>query len=123
MTLCIDREEGIPYMEHAHIAIGSMHLSPKQTLRRIGCMVVFWPTMTKDVHEYIRECMCWRDKSPIVHNAITLYKMSPVAPKWAKAMVEYMTTNVMPKKMSKVWQSYLQNHSQDYCIIANQLYH
>ena len=56
-------------------------------------------------------------------NAITLYKMSPVAPKWAKAMVEYMTTNVMPDKISKVWQRYLQNHSQDYCIISNQLYH
>ena len=56
-------------------------------------------------------------------NVITLYKMSPVAPKWAEAMVEYMTTNVMPEKMSKVWQRYLQKHSQDYCIIANQLYH
>ena len=56
-------------------------------------------------------------------NAITLYKMSPTAPKWAKAMVEYMTTNVLPKKMGKVRQRYLQKHSQDYCIIANQLYH
>ena len=50
-------------------------------------------------------------------NAITLYKMSQVAPKWIEAMVEYMTTNVMPEKMSKVWQRYLQKYSQDYCII------
>ena len=57
--------------------------------------------MNKDVHEYIRECTCRRDENPIVLNAITLYKML-VAPKWAKAMVEYMTINVMPKKMSKV---------------------
>ena len=49
--------------------------------------------------------------------------MSLVAPKWAKAMVEYMNTNVMPEKMSKVRQRYLQKHAQDYCIIANQLYH
>ena len=56
-------------------------------------------------------------------NAITLYKMSPAAPKWEKAKVEYMTTNVMPEKMSKVRQRYLQKHAQDYCIIANQLYH
>ena len=49
--------------------------------------------------------------------------MSLVATKWAEAMVESMTTNVMPEKMSKVWQRYLQKHSQDYCIIANQLYH
>ena len=56
-------------------------------------------------------------------NAITLYKKSPIAPKWAKAMVEYMTTNVMPENMSKVRQRYLKKHAQDYSIIANQLYH
>ena len=49
--------------------------------------------------------------------------MSPIATKWAKAMVEHMTTNVMPEKMSKVWQRYLKKHSQYYFIIANQLYH
>ena len=79
--------------------------------------------MYKDVHKHIRECTCQRDKSQAMMNAITLYKMSPIAPKWAKAMVDYMTTNVMPKKMSKARQRYLQKHSQDYCIIANQLYH
>ena len=86
-------------------------------------MGFYWPTMYKDVHKHIRECTCQQDENPIVLNAITLYyKMSPVAPKWAKAMVECMTTNVMPKKMRKVWQRYLQNHSQNYCIIANQIY-
>ena len=79
--------------------------------------------MYKDMHEHIRECTCQRDKIQAMINAITLYKMSPVAPKWAEAMVEYMTTNVMPEKMSKVWQRYLQKLSQDYCIIANQFYH
>ena len=123
MRLCIEKEEAIPYMEHAHIAIGNMHLSPKQTLRRIGPIGVYWLTLNKHVHKHIKECTCWRDKSPIVFNAIILYKVSPVAPKWAKTMVEYMTTNVMPEKMSKVWQRYLQKHSQDYCSIANQLYH
>ena len=29
MRLCIDKEEAIPYMEQAHIAIGNVHLSPK----------------------------------------------------------------------------------------------
>ena len=67
--------------------------------------------MYKDVHEHIRECTCQREKSFVVFNAITLYKMSLVTSKWAEAMVEYMTTNVMPEKMSKVWQRYLQKHS------------
>ena len=62
-------------------------------------------------------------ENPIVLNSITLYKMNPIAPKWAEAMVEYMTTNVVPEGMSKVRQRYLQKHAQDYCVIANQLYH
>ena len=102
MRLCIDQEEAIPYLEWAHIAIGNMRLSPKQTLNRIKRMGVYWPTIYKDVHEHIRECTCQQDKSPVMLNAITLYKMSPAAPKWAEAMVEYMTTNVMPEKMSKI---------------------
>ena len=58
--------------------------------------------MYRDVHEHIRECTCQRDKSQAMINAITLYKMSLVAPKWVEAMVEYMTINMMPEKMSKV---------------------
>ena len=79
--------------------------------------------MDRDVHKHIKDCTCQRDENPIVLNAITFYKMSPVAPKWDKAMVEYMTTNVMPEKMRKFWQRYLKKHSQDYCTIANQIYH
>ena len=79
--------------------------------------------MHKDVHKHIRECTFQRDKSQAMINVITLYKMSLVAPKWIEAMVKYMSTNVMPKNMSKIRQRYLQKHSQDYCIIANQLYH
>ena len=70
-------------------------------------MGIYWPTMNKDIHKYIRECTCQREESPIVLNAITFYKMSPVAPMWAEAMVEYMTTNVMQVKTSKIRQRYL----------------
>ena len=86
-------------------------------------MGAYWPTMDRDVYKHIKECTCQRDGNPLMLNAITLYKMSPIVPKWAEAMVEYMTTNVMPKKMSKIWQRYLQKNSQDYCIIANELSH
>ena len=79
--------------------------------------------MYRDVHKHIRECTCQTKENQALMNAITLYKMSLVAPKWAEALVEYMTTNVVPKKMGKVRQRYLQKQSQDYCIIANQLYH
>ena len=67
--------------------------------------------MNKDIHKYIKECTCQKDKNPIVLNAIIIYRMSPIAPKWAEAMVEYMTTSVMLEKMSKVRQRYLQKHA------------
>ena len=86
-------------------------------------MGVFMPTMNKDVHEYIGLCSCQIRENPIVLNYITLYKMKPIAIKWKKAMVEYMTTKVMPKKISKIRHRYLKKHTHDYCIIANQLYH
>ena len=35
MRLCIDKEAAVPYLECAHVAIGNMHLSPKQTLEKI----------------------------------------------------------------------------------------
>ena len=72
--------------------------------------------MSNDVHEYIRGYIYQIRKNPIVLECITLYKMAPIA---QEAMVEYMTTNVMPKKMIKLRQRYLQKHAQDYCIIAN----
>ena len=92
MRLCIDKEEAIPHLEGAHIDVGNIHLSPNQTLKKIKRMGVYWPTMYKDVHEHIKECTCQWDGSPVMHNDITLYKMSPIAPKWVEAMVEYMTT-------------------------------
>ena len=111
MRFCTDKEAAIPYLECTHVAIGNMHLSPKQTLKRIQRMGVYWPTMYRDVHKHIRECTCQTEKSQALMNAITLYKLPLVAPKWAKAMVEYMTTNVVPKRMGKVRQRYLQKHS------------
>ena len=111
MRLCINKEAAAPYLEHAHVAIGNMDLSPKQTLNRIRHMGFYWPTMYKDMRKHIKKCTCQGDKSQAMLNAITLYKMSLVAPKWVEALVEYKTTNVMPKKMSKVRQRYLQKHS------------
>ena len=60
---------------------------------------------------------------PIVVNAITLYQLSPIASKWSKTLVEYLTTRVIPEKVSKKWQRYLEKCAQEFSIIANQLYH
>ena len=76
MRLCIDTEVTVPYLECAHVAIGNMHLPPKQTLKRIQRMGVYWPTVYRDVHKHIRECTCQTDKIQALMNAITLYKLS-----------------------------------------------
>ena len=41
MRLCIDKEEAFPYLEYAHFALNNMHLSLKQTLKRVQRMGVY----------------------------------------------------------------------------------
>ena len=79
--------------------------------------------MRKDVYDYVRRCSCEMGANPSVVNAITLYQLSPIAPKWAETLVEYLTTRVIPEKMSKKRQRYLEKYAQEFSIIANQLYH
>lgn len=49
--------------------------------------------------------------------------MNAIAPKWAKSIVEFLSTKMFPENMSKLRQRYLQKQAQDFCLIANQLYH
>ena len=79
--------------------------------------------MKKDVYDFVRGCSCNLGASPVDVNFITLYQVSIVAPKWAEALVEFLSTNVFLEKMSKLRLRYLQKQAQDFCIIANQLYH
>ena len=123
LRLCIDAREAKPYLEQAHVAIGNMHMAPEQTLRRVERMGVFWPSMRKDVYDYVRGCSCEMGSNPNALNGITLYHVSPITPKWAEALVEYLSTNIFPEKMNKLRQRYLQKQAEDFCIIANQLYH
>ena len=104
LILCMDPNKQVFYMQMAHVTIGNVHFSLTITLYRIAKMGVYWPTIYKDVHEFIRGCSCQMKVLPIELNHVTLYKTQLVAPKWAKGLVEYLTTNVMLKKMSKVRQ-------------------
>ena len=61
--------------------------------------------------------------NPIVVNATTLYQLSPIAPKWIETLVKHLTTRVIPEKMSKKQQRYLEKYVEEFSIIANQLYH
>ena len=74
LHLCIEKKESWPYLDRAHVAIGNIHFAPKQTLRRIKRMGIFWPTMKQDVYSYVRACTCGLGKDPKESNAITLFK-------------------------------------------------
>ena len=41
LRLCIEENESKPYVEQAHIAIGNIHISPDQTIKRIERMGVY----------------------------------------------------------------------------------
>ena len=108
LRLCIEKEDAVSYLKQEHVAIGNIHVTPKQTVRRIKRMGVYWPTMKKDVYDFVRECSCRLGASPFELNFITLYQIPTIALKWAKALVEFLSTNVFPEKMSKLRQQYLQ---------------
>ena len=107
LNMCIEKEDSISYLEQAHVAIGNIHMTPEQTVRRIERMGVYWPTMKKDVYDLVRGCSCRRSASHVHLNFITLYQMTTIAPKWADTLVEFLSTNVFPEKMSKLRQRYL----------------
>ena len=79
--------------------------------------------MRKDVYNYVRGCSCEMGANPITVNAITLYQMSLVAPKWAETLIEYLTTRIILGKMSKKQQRYLEKYAEEFSIISNQVYH
>ena len=124
LWLCIEKEEIVSYVQEAHVTMGNVHQHLKKTLQRRECMGVYWPSMRKDVYDYTRGCSCEMGAANLVAvNAITLYQPSPIALKWADILVEYLTTRVIPEKMSKKRQRYLEKYAEEFSSIANQLYH
>ena len=123
LRLCIERNESGIYVEQAHIAIGNIHISPNDTIRRVERMGVYWPTMRKDVYACVRRCSCSKEKVHTSNFCFTLFQVSITTPNWAETIVKYLSTNQFLEKMNKTQQRYLQKEATYYCLIANQLYH
>ena len=51
LSLHIDLEEQQVYLQYAHIAMGNVHFSQEQTMRRLKHFGVYWPRMQEDVHK------------------------------------------------------------------------
>ena len=93
LRLCIEKNKSDVYVEQAHIALGNIHISPDQTIRRIEHMGVYWPTMRKDVYAYVRRCSCSEEKGQTSNCSSTLFQVSVTTPNWAETIVKYLSTN------------------------------
>ena len=58
LRLCVETQEIGTSLEQAHIALGNIHMSPRQTLKRVERMGVYWPTMRKDIYSYVQNYSC-----------------------------------------------------------------
>ena len=102
LRLCIERNESDIYVEQAHLAIGNIHISPNQTIKRIERMGVYWPMMRKDVDAYVRRCSCSKEKGQTFKFCSTLFQVFVTTPNWAKMIAKCLSTNQLPKKMNKM---------------------
>ena len=55
LTLCVDAQEAAIDLDHAYIAMGNLHMSPKQTKKRVERMGVYWSTMHKGIYDDMRD--------------------------------------------------------------------
>ena len=57
--------------------MGNLHMSLKQTLKRVKRMGINWPTMLQDLHAYVRACYCGMIMKAALFSLTTLYPTFP----------------------------------------------
>ena len=73
LRMYVKTQEAQMYLEQAHIALGNIHMSPRQTIKRVERMGVYWPTMRKDIHSYVQNCSCEMGQQAELYSFTTLY--------------------------------------------------
>lgn len=122
--LCIEPEDADVYMQRAHVAMGNIHFADDLRIRHAELMGgIYWRSMQKDIFAMVQACGYQKDKGNFGNNALALYHVNTIASKWVESIVEFLTTETFLEKMGKLRQRYLHKQAQDYCIIANQVYH
>ena len=82
-------------------------------------MGIYWPTISRDIHQYISECAQCRARKPIAHS--TLYRMA-IVPMWGKYMADYLDTKVLPENIPKARKKAIEVEAESYALIGGQLY-
>ena len=87
LRLYLDPENIHSVILEAHVTIKGSHACKAQMENRILCNGYWWPTLTKDVADYIQQCPNCTHKEPTAH--ATLYLMM-ATPHWASYIVSYL---------------------------------
>ena len=98
LSLCIEPDDQYYYLQYAHIAVGNVHFSREQTLRRLKHFGVYWPQMKADVHTLVTSCERCKQNPPLPY--ATLFQVQ-VNPKWGQHIVNYLQNRQFPEIMNK----------------------
>ena len=119
LSLCIEPKYQYYYLQYAYIAVGNIHFSKEQTLRRLKNFGVYWPQMRVGVHTWVSSCKRCKQNPPLPY--ATLFQVQ-VNPKWGQDIVNYLQNQQFPKTMNKQRRKAIKMEALDFTIIGNQLY-
>ena len=94
LTLCIDPKEREIHLNQTHVAMGNIHFSKDQTLRRLQYFGVYWPKMRLDVHNLVQACAKCCVHPPLPY--ATRFQVQ-VNPKWGQHIVGYLQKKKLQK--------------------------
>ena len=117
LRLCLDPEDINSVIFEAHVTIEGSHAYRGQTKNCILCNGYWWPTLTRDVADYIHQCPNCIHKEPIAH--ATLYLMM-ATPHSTSYIVRYLKGEELdlPKHCLRA----IAQEAHDYKLIGDQLY-
>ncbi|MCO5612594.1 hypothetical protein L7F22_066862 [Adiantum nelumboides] len=119
LRLCIEVHEQDLYLSQSHVQTTSIHNGHAQTYQRLMRMGVYWQKMQQSVHNHIQSCIICTFHKPIEH--ATLFKVT-VAPKWSNYIVDYLTSGILPKGMSKSRVRTITKELENYILIEDNIY-
>ena len=93
LSLCIEHKDWYYYLQYAHIVVGNIHFSTKQTMRRLKHVAIYWPQMRVDVHFWVSSCEKCKQNPPLPY--ATLFQVQ-INPRWGQHIVNYLQNRQFP---------------------------
>lgn len=117
LNLCIEPDNSEEHIAKAHVTIGGFDASREKAESQVRCNGFWWPTMSRDVANYVKHCPACRKNEPIAH--VTFYEVM-ATPHWA----EYIKDYLQGKSLDLPWwrKKTVAQEATDYELIGEQLY-